>query len=101
MKSAPDEGFFPRRQTPHPSRMSYAHSIHPLPQGERGKRPNLLTTPHDHQRSPFDIGTRVRALLARGVCGLSAAACADRDDARLLVRAAAGAVGIDAIGVGQ
>ncbi len=27
---------YPRRDTPHPSRMSFAHSIHPLPQGERG-----------------------------------------------------------------
>ena len=43
---APDEGFCPRtksidgdihptERTPHPSRMSFAHSIHPLPQGER------------------------------------------------------------------
>jgi hypothetical protein len=26
----------PAEKTPHPSRMSFAHSIHPLPQGERG-----------------------------------------------------------------
>ena len=39
--------------------------------------------------------------MARSVCRVSAAARADRDDARLLVRPAAGAVGIDAAGVGQ
>ena len=44
-REAPDEGFYPRstiardslvERTPHPSRMRFAHSIHPLPQGERG-----------------------------------------------------------------
>jgi hypothetical protein len=35
-QSAPDEGFSPRRQTPHPSQSCFARLIHPLPQGERG-----------------------------------------------------------------
>ena len=35
--SAPDEGFFPRRETPHPSRTRCARPCHPLPQGERGR----------------------------------------------------------------
>ena len=42
---------------------------------------------------------RPRPLLARGVGRIPPAARADRADARLFVRAAAGAVGIDAIGV--
>src|SRR5256885_12761192 len=36
---ASDEGFFPRRQTPHPSQSCFARLIHPLPQGERESEP--------------------------------------------------------------
>ena len=34
-----------RGAEPHPSRMSFAHSIHPLPQGERGKERELRKSP--------------------------------------------------------
>ena len=40
---APDEGFFPRRQTPHPSRCRCASAIHLLPQGEKGRRTRNTT----------------------------------------------------------
>src|SRR6516225_6798678 len=37
-REAPDEGFFPRRHTPHPSQSREARLIHPLPQGERERK---------------------------------------------------------------
>ena len=49
--------------------------------------------------SPFDTRRHAPRLLARQPCRLSAAARADRAAARLFLRPAAGAVGIDAAGV--
>ena len=64
--------------------------------------PNSANTLHDRTRSrpPLQPSKHRRPrLLARRPCGLSAAARADRAAARLFLRAAAGAVGIDAAGV--
>jgi len=36
----------PAERTPHPSRMSFAHSIHPLPQGERGSERAAASIPY-------------------------------------------------------
>ena len=61
-------------------------------------RPNLLTprmTAPNAPPAPAPNPARPR-LLARGPCGLSEAARADRAVARLFVRPATGAVGIDA-----
>ena len=44
-KAEADEGSVSAERTPHPSRMSTAHSIHPLPQGERGNHADLASAP--------------------------------------------------------
>src|SRR5690348_16608303 len=59
---------------------------------------NLLTTPYDRSRSHAryaHVRRKAERVLARGPRRLSAAARADRDAARLLLRAAAGAIGLD------
>src|SRR5664279_2658756 len=44
-------GLYPRRQTPHPSRIRFAHSSHLLPQGEKGKvRHARSNPPHHHPK---------------------------------------------------
>ena len=65
-------------------------------------RANLLTLPDDRTGQlppPSPTIRHAPRLLARGVRGVSAAARADRAAAGLFLRPAAGAVGIDAVGV--
>src|SRR6202051_1709859 len=79
-----------------------SHRVHPLPQGERGRTPNLLTPFHDRTGSRVDNNQKFRRasrFLPRGVGGVSAAAGADRLAARLFIRPAARAVGLDAVGM--
>jgi hypothetical protein len=41
-------GLYPQNHTPHPSRIRCAHSRHPLPQGERGRKPRAFQFSNSH-----------------------------------------------------
>ena len=96
-----DVGWVDRSETHRPRRVGFRFAQPTLRSGTRSRAmrlswPNLLTPFHEptgSQPSP------TRHLLARQPRGLSTAARADRAAARLFLRAAAGAVGIDAFGV--